>query len=281
MTQRLQRRCLITSAVVHGVLLLLLVLTPGFREARRDLLDAGPPLELLPGALIDQALADRPASALPPEPAPPQDTPQPQVREPEPEPEPPPPRPRPRETPRPEVQRPPPVEVEPEPGRVAPKIDWNKAKPLSPTRSPRTPRPSPAERPSSPNREFNRSLARATAALERSANSDTVNLRIGGGQGSGSANLLYVRNAYNLAWVSPQDVSDDRATVEVEVVIKRDGTVVRSRVVRKSGIAALDRSVESALNKVDRIIPFEPYSDPDIRQVTFTIGFNLQSKRSL
>lgn len=286
MNRRLQKRCLITSAVVHGLLVLLLVVGPAFQSRHEDLLGPGITLNLVPGPLLDAALNEappaEPEAAPPARPTPPDPQPQP-APEPEPEPR----RPsRPRPEPEP-IALPtapnPVVETRKAPPRETPKIDFSQARRLpdpsarKSDRAPARPPPSPTDTGERRLRDLSRSLERATASLGRSSQQSTVNVRIGGG-GGGSANALYVRNAYNIAWVTPTDVTDHLATTEVEVVIRRDGTVVQSRILRRSGIASLDRSVESALKKVTRIQPFDPFPDPALEQVAFTIGFNLQAK---
>jgi len=103
----------------------------------------------------------------------------------------------------------------------------------------------------------------------------------GGGGGTGTGGSTYawhVRNAFNNAWIAPQNVKDDLATVDVEVVIRKDGRILRASLVKRSGIAALDRSVQDAVNRVREIVPFE--SGATEAQRSYTIGFNLRAKRS-
>ncbi|MCC6231136.1 MAG: TonB C-terminal domain-containing protein [Verrucomicrobiales bacterium] len=132
-------------------------------------------------------------------------------------------------------------------------------------------------------------LAQATGSLTGTGGGrGAVNIQISGGGpgtgggaggGVGSVNALSIRNAYFAAWVPPPNVTDDLATVETEVTIQRDGTVTRARVTRRSGIAALDRSIDDALQRVKRIAPFDAYPDPALEQQTFKIGFNLRARR--
>jgi colicin import membrane protein len=90
-----------------------------------------------------------------------------------------------------------------------------------------------------------------------------------------------IKTIYTEAWLTPDDVTDDAATVRVEVTIARDGRIVSSSVLKRSGISSLDKSVQAALDRVERrrLPPFpEGASDT---QRTFKINFNLKTKRSL
>jgi TonB family protein len=300
MNPRLKRRCLVSSLVVHGLLLTLIFLAPGFQKSRPDLLGMPRPLELVPGELIDAALGMAPS----PEPVPVEAVippPEEPVRQ-EPVVEPPPrvPKAKPKpevavvipELERPTVATPPkakPVEKKPAPPvikkappveKAPPRLDFSKAKAVPDTakkaasKAPTTPEDTSRQRMAA----LAQQLALRTGDLERSA-SGAVNVQLsgagGGGGGGGSANALHVRNAYDAAWVG---VTDAGATAEVEVVLRGDGTVVSARVVRKSGIAALDRSVEAALKKVKQIRPFETFAREE--QVTYIIDFNQRSRRS-
>jgi TonB family protein len=282
---RLQNRCLLTSAAVHASLLALLVFAPAFRRESKDLIT--PPLELVPGELIDAALA--PGLAPLESSAPPKSDVTAEVREPQRQPAPAPivrqPRPPTREEP-PEVETAPQSTTRKEPPvraqRDRPKLfDFSKATSIKPTKTSRSASKSSAadNQASSQMRSLERRLAEAAGSISSARNSSTIRISTpgGGGGGRGSVNAWNVRNAYDLAWVTPTRVTDELATAEVEVVIRGDGSVAEARMVRKSGIAALDRSVEDAMRKVKRIDPFQSFA-PD-ETVTFTIGFNLQSRR--
>ncbi len=321
MMTRLQKRCFATSASVHGVLALLLMLAPGFRRASPPNLGEGAPLELMSGELIDAALApgflpstsaEAPAARAdaPPPPPPVKSTP--------------PPEPEPDRTPMPPRKEPPsevdfdlPKAREPgftlpnsqldekknpkpkpkAPEREAVKIDLSKVKTLNPTPPPRDRRPSTRPESTGPSAEelarqrrqnLARSLDGASDRIAGAVSRGAVQVQIGpaggggggggGTGGGGSAYAWHVRNAFINAWIAPQSVKDDLATADVEVVIRKDGRVVQARIVKRSGVAALDRSVQDALDRVREIVPFE--SGATDAQRTYTIGFNLRSKRS-
>jgi TonB family protein len=260
----------------------LLVVGPAFRRDVKDL--AAPPLELVPGALIDAALAPGPVAL---EPSAPKSDAAPEVRQPQRRPTPATvvrqPRPPAREEPIPQETVP--RQTTPRPpapaAREAPKLfDFSKAKAIQPAKASRSPSKSPPveNRARSQMRSLERRFAEAAGSISATRNSSTIRISAtgGGGGGRGSANAWSVRNAYDLAWVTPTHVTDELASAEVEVVIRGDGSVADARLVRKSGIAALDRSVEDALRKVRRIDPFQSFATEET--LTFTIAFNLQSR---
>ena len=88
-----------------------------------------------------------------------------------------------------------------------------------------------------------------------------------------------VKSLYDQAWIDPGEVSDDAATVKVKVVIARDGEVVSDSMVKRSGIPALDKSVQNALDRVRaRGLPPFPEGAKEIQR-TYIINFNLKAKR--
>jgi TonB family protein len=82
---------------------------------------------------------------------------------------------------------------------------------------------------------------------------------------------------YHRAWSPPNDLADDLATVTVQIVVLRNGKVDSFKVIKRTGHAALDRSVER-LRTVDSIAPFPDGALEDRR--TFIVDFNLRSKNS-
>jgi TonB family protein len=101
------------------------------------------------------------------------------------------------------------------------------------------------------------------------------------GAGGGEAFAGYetaIFNAYYRAWTAPEDLDDRHANVDVKIVVARDGSIVSSEVVARSGHRELDRSVEQALRLVTKLPPF-PESARD-SQREFLIRFNLEAKLS-
>lgn len=88
------------------------------------------------------------------------------------------------------------------------------------------------------------------------------------------ADLIYTR--YYQAWQTP-DARDVRNPVRVEIVVARDGRVISSSIIKKSGDAQLDNSVRQALDRVSKLPAFPPGAQD--AQRTFRINFELKSKR--
>jgi TonB family protein len=86
-----------------------------------------------------------------------------------------------------------------------------------------------------------------------------------------------VKSIYDAAWKSqaltlPGDIADKNETVKVTITIARDGTVVSAHMIAPSGDAALDASVQRALDRVNFIAPFSDGMTE--KEWTRTISFN-------
>ena len=83
----------------------------------------------------------------------------------------------------------------------------------------------------------------------------------------------YVVSVYRRTWqpLIPKNLTRSRVAV-VEVTIDRTGRVLSSRITRKTGDAALDRSVQSALDRVKTIGKDFPAGSKDSKR-TFTLDF--------
>lgn len=293
------------SAAAHVAILLALVVAPGFlSKSRLDLRDA-PPLELIPAHLLDGAPGDgtpAPAPRNEPPAAPPAAAPEPVRTPPVRQPEPPKPAPRPAPTPAvvpkaapktvPEpratpVKTPePPKKQTPEPQKL--QIDFTRKTAVDTTaqakaREAAAKAQAAAERAAAEKRqrEWEARVGGVTKNLAgRLAGTTTIQPVGAGGGGAGFANYAqYVKKVYSDAWIEPDGVADRQATVRVQVTIRRDGSVDRAgtRVLSRSGVPALDRSVQSALERVTFVRPFPDSLKDD--SLTFTISFNLDSKR--
>ena len=108
-----------------------------------------------------------------------------------------------------------------------------------------------------------------------------VRITTPGGASAGAAGdqyALLVRETYDRAWVDPSEVADRGAEVEVQVTIARTGEIVSAKVISRSGIGALDASVQKALDRVKRIPQPMPPTITE-RQRTYVIAFNLRDRR--
>lgn len=105
-----------------------------------------------------------------------------------------------------------------------------------------------------------------------------VKIDVGGPGGAAYGNYaLVVKKRYESAWRISSTLNEDDKTAEISVTILRNGTVLNARVTRRSGLSAMDRSIENLIRDVKQLPPF-PESARD-EQRTFVIEFNLQAKR--
>lgn len=100
------------------------------------------------------------------------------------------------------------------------------------------------------------------------------------GEGSGGTAFVNYRTVvftyYYNAWQTPDEFDDAEATTTARIVVARDGRIISAELDKRSGKASLDRSVERALQSV-RKLPAFPESTRD-SQRTFLLRFNLKSK---
>lgn len=288
---RLEQKCFVASAGIHLLLLLILLVGPAFLTSKSKS-DSRPPLDYIPTKLIDAAFAGGgnpngtpppPAPPAPPQPtvAPPAPRPEPvKVRAPEPAPEP--------------VKEVKPTE--PDPNAVEPNNDRKRRLPDVPTtpvvrkrdtgkkvvRSPAD-TTSDAETEQRAIADRNRRAAALIGATARSLRDDIapgISAEPLGPGGGGEVYAPYddaVRSVYWHAWTPPQDTATDAAITKVTVTIASDGTVLSSRIIKPSGDASVDRSVQRTLDRVTYIAPF-PQGAKE-KQRTYTIKFDLKAKR--
>ena len=291
---RLQKKCFIGATSLHGLLLLALVVGPGFFTEKE-----------MPSEPMIEIVTDRATDAINPNPgtpgssqgAPPPPTPAPQVQQRQPTPEPEPPRPTPPRVER-VVQR---EEVEPpKPTRTPDTTDSDKPtkKPtikISDTKVKLTPQRVQANDRNTANADA-QAKADAKAAAKRaeffakagerigSGISSSTTIKLDGPVGNGGAGLAnygqIVRKRYTDAWVMPTDLTDDTATIEVTVTIRRDGTVLSARIVDSTGSRLAANSIQRTLDRVTSIgVPFPDGATESQR--TFTMTFSLKAKKSL
>ncbi|MHB8523622.1 MAG: energy transducer TonB [Limisphaerales bacterium] len=306
---RLEKKCFVTSAVVHVLLVAVLLIGSAF-VASRSQSDNMPVLDVIPSRLVDAALSgggNPNAQPLPPSPIILRETvtpiPTPPVVKPQREREQllEPPKPEPRVKPKKPTRREEEVEKDfkpsPRSAELPPKPSPKKIKPTPPEVN-----LTPVERgtaPSSSVRERTRRAAQereAAAAAElarrkefasaveglRQNLSPGIQVAVPGPGGEAYANYgLAVRSIYDHAWILPDEVTDDSLTVQVVVTVARDGTVVadRTRIKRRSGNAVADRTVQKALDRVKFIGPF-PEGAKELER-EFIINFNVKAKRLL
>lgn len=89
----------------------------------------------------------------------------------------------------------------------------------------------------------------------------------------------FVFAAYDNAWQVSPDVANDDSVVVARIVIHRSGRIVSAQISQRSGLPALDKSVQRALDSVTSLPPF-PQGTTD-QERTFVIEFSLKAKRLL
>jgi len=99
--------------------------------------------------------------------------------------------------------------------------------------------------------------------------------------GGGPAMVNYtqlIMNIFDRAWTPPSEIADENLITEVSIVIHRTGKVTSTRILKRSGNAAMDASVLKAIESVRSVPPF-PSEARDFER-TFIIEFNLKAKLS-
>jgi periplasmic protein TonB len=275
---RVQKKCLLASAALHGLLLLVLVFASAFQAPRMEKFDL-PLLDVIPARTVEAAIyggGDPAAQPPPPAPTPAPATPPPQPKPaPQPKPEPTPqPQPKPEVVPAP-APKPITETPKPTPKPAPPKIQVNSEIRRTPP-APQPARTAPPAQDDSQRRAAEELAQRATSAaarLSQSLSSKTT-ISIPGPGGAAFANYgQVVISIYERNWIKPENI-DKTFTVRATVVIARDGKVVSTRITQPSANRLVNDSVERVLDRVKFIAPF-PEGSTDATQ-SFNLNFELK-----
>ena len=128
-------------------------------------------------------------------------------------------------------------------------------------------------------RELAAKLGEVTSGLKAGFEGGTK-VDVGGPGGEAYANYSsFVQAAYDAAWRVLPDLASSDHVVTVEVVVASNGRIVSQRIISRSASARMDKSVQNALDKVKQqgLPPF-PQGARDAER-TFTIEFNLKARR--
>jgi TonB family protein len=280
---RLYKKCFFASGGVHVLLALILIVCPAFLVSNPKPSDVQP-ITFIPDILTPSAFsgggrpdADRPAAPTPVTPAP----------APAPAPATPPPQPKPAVK---EVAPPKTTEESLEvtkdtkPTKRKPEVS-TKAVVIKPKNKPSADDTAAEDRQAREREATRNRLASAFDHAAGNIKSGTGSAaKVYGSRGPGGGGPSYagyaswVLTIFDKAWVAPDDASSEDATAEVKVTIASDGTVVAKRIIKRSGDAAVDASVQRALDKVDNIgRPFPEGMDE--KEHTYIIPFNMKTKR--
>jgi len=300
---RVQKKCLIASLALHALLCLILLVGPAFLSSNHKGVDQ-PTLEVIPSKIVDSLFsgggnpnAKPPAAQKVVEPPPPAQ--QTETRPPEPTPKPPQIKEQVAEERQPVVEktRPSRETIEkPAPQKPEIKVSTTVVKRASEKDKEEKARTEAEAKARAQAEAKARAKAeadarrRATQQLESRLNSAYESLSKNLSSGTtieplgpgGEAYADYgqvVKSYYDQAWIDPEDVSEDAATVKVKVVIRRDGTVISDSIQQRSGLSALDKSVQNALDRVRlRGLPPFPEGAKESQRI-YIINFNLKAKR--
>ena len=282
---RLQKKCLIATAGSHLLLVVILLVGPGFFTAKSK------PDDIQVLTVIPDVLNDTPfSSGVKNAPLPP---PTPIVKPPAPQPVPTPPQPvvkpvepvrQPEPEPVKEVEKPTPDAVEPLPKPKPPthevKISLTPVVRQVPLKTPdNTAAENEAKAAARAAKRRAAAIASAAQAIKANSSSATTVEMPGTGSVSYANYAAAVKTIYEAAWTPPDDTSSDDANTKVSVTIARDGAVVSSHIISRSGDARVDASVQRTLERVTFVRPFPDGAKEKER--TFIINFNLKAKRML
>lgn len=266
---RLEKKCLIASASMHGLLLLVLVMSVAFLKPPDEVPDL-PVLTLIPDKLTDDPFyGGAPAS---PAPESPQAEPPPRLPEPALEPD------KPKPEPKPEPAPPKSTEVK-TPDPTPPKRKPTEKPPAKqrPKITPSLEKVQPSRDASQTQRElqqqYQAKVRDLASNLARKLSSGTKIDIPGPGREAYANYSQIVRSMYFRAWVAPAEMAGSSAVVETRVEIARNGTVLSAAITRESGDPVLDASVRRAL-QLNFIAPF-PEGAKDSKRV-FIIDFTLR-----
>lgn len=281
---RMQQKCVVASLGVHLLLPLLLVVGPGFLSSAPKPVDAEP-ITFVPSIFVDgppgggNPKAGQPVAAPPAPPKPP--APAPKAVDPAPPPEPV----KPKDT-TPDVKSDTkdPEAFSDKPHK--PQISLQKVMRKRPrTNTDNADADAAADAQARRDNERRQQIAGLLGHAARDIKAGTGaattvagDAGLGGGGPAYASYAAWVLTVYDNAWVAPEDASSEDATVTVKVTIASDGSVMDSRIIQRSGDAAVDASVQRTLDRVSGMGKPFPSTIKD-KQRSYIIPFNLKNKR--
>jgi periplasmic protein TonB len=269
---RLHRKCLLTSAGLHALLLLVLFFSAAFLDVPPKIFHLEV-LDYIPSTLVDAELYGGGDPDVQPPPPEPEATPHPALPVTKPEPTPPQPEPEPSLEPEPPVRtKEPEVKVtQPKPPPVKPKpavkvqIKTRRVEPPSRRTETEKAKPNVAN-------ELASRFTDTTSRLSRQLTPKTT-IGVPGPGGEAFANYSQaIISIYEQAWIKPIGI-EKACVVKATVTIARDGRVLSFRITRLSGNATVDDSVEQVLQRVKETRPF-PEGAKDPTRI-FNLSFEL------
>lgn len=282
---RLAKKCVIASGLMHGTLVVLLLVGPAFLGSNDTTLDTQEIIDFIPFKTLEQSISGggnpnvpqvippaTPPAVKPPQPEPPQPKPE---RQPDPEPV------------KPKLLDPPAKPIErntskPDPDSLEtsnkPKISLKQVTRNDTQRAKDT---AAADR-ARAKAEANKRVEQYAAAIGNISGKASDPIKISELRGPGGGGLPYAGfqqalvSAYMRAWLIPAEVANSSSKVVAVITVRRDGTVISSRIERRSGNRELDASVQRALDKVSFVAPLPDSSKG--AQDTFWLEFDPKLK---
>lgn len=273
---RLAKKCVIASGIMHGTLVVLLLVGPAFLGSNDTTLDPKEIIDFIPFKTLEQSVSGGGNPNVEQQAAPPiiqqpqaqqQQSPPPQHRQ---------------ETPgrRQETRQAEPVKDEPkaeETGwKPSDKIKVNLKQTTRGSTDRNVKSASPTARDNSQSKNIASAINNIRSGASGSVKIDEFRGPGGGGVPYAGFNQALI-SSYMRAWLVPGDAVDSVAKVVAVITLKNDGTVISARIERRSGNAELDQSVQRALDKVSYVAPFPEGSKES--QKTFWLEFDPKAKR--
>jgi len=294
---RLQKKCMVFSLGLHGLLGVILIASAGF-GSRPEPTEELHLLNIIPANIVDRAgagggttvvNATPKLAAQPPAQAQPQPQSQPQpthVEHTRPEPEHPAPQPHREIT----LQRPTPdktqelsLDAKPKvskprpPHEVKPTYPWTHDSKITKRSESKESSESLARAQALRLKEIENSLGELASGVRKSGSSDPIvdTEGIGGGEAfAGYRDVVF--NVYYHAWITPDNAANRLGTADAKITIARDGSIISAELVRPSDDRALDKSVKRVLREVTKLPAF-PASTHDAER-TYIVRFSLEAK---
>ena len=275
---RLQKKCAITAAGFHLLLLIILFIGPAFLSSKNKF-DSMPVLEFVPLVTTDEMISgggNRNAALPPPVPQPPV------IQPPQPVPPPPQPRAAPPE-PQKEIVKPSPESLEKKTESKPRKLTINTnlvTRPRDSKAASKQPSQSDAETKAlaDARRRAAAQVSQAVRSLREGLSSGTeIDMPGPGTGGVPYANFLQaVQSVYARAWQGrvPDGATDKDTDAIASVTIARDGTVISAIVTHSSGNAVVDRAVRDVLERVKYAAPLPDGSTENERSVSIKFKVN-------
>ncbi len=292
---RLQKKCLIATAGFHLLLVVILIVGPGFFTSKPKP-DNTPLLDVIPANAIEAELSSGVKAAQPPAPTPIVPPPQPIVTPPQPQPTPPAPAPTP-VTPAPSIvtrveqffkpdpitpaedPTPKPEKAKPKPHEIKPNMETVKRTAVKNPPTQNTTDDSQQKEAQREARQRAKEIAQIARNIRDNSSSSTTVEMPGSSSVSYASYASIIKSIYTRAWTTPDNAANDEANTKVSVTVSSDGTVISAHIVGASGDASMDASVQRTLDRVTFIAPFPDGSTE--KEKTFIINFNLKAKRML